>query len=78
MYTSNIKVKHGEWLTDRYYTIIICNRDEGSYYTPFSYRKSGQNNFKFISYLTSLKKLEEQTGLVFNIKGKQLTLIDYN
>jgi hypothetical protein len=78
VYTSNIKIgKTGEWLTDRYYAVVVCNRNEDSYLNGFTFRKPNDNKIRFLNYLTSLKKIEEQTGLVFNIQGQQLTLIDY-
>ena len=43
----------------------------------FSQRKSSYPTFRFLNYLTSMKKLEEQTGLVFKVDAQQLTRVDY-
>lgn len=56
---------------------MVCNRKEGSYLNGFSYRRPFDNKIRFLNNLTAMKKLEEQTGLVFNVEGGQLTQIDY-
>lgn len=78
MFTSVVHIApDGKHQTDRNYTIVVCNSTRGHFLNGFTYRKSSTSNFKLINYLTSLKKIEEQTGLVFNVEGRQLTEIDY-
>jgi hypothetical protein len=56
---------------------VVCNSTQGHFFNAFTHRRPSNKNFKLINYLTSLKKLEEQTGLAFNLEGRQLTEIDY-
>ena len=40
-------------------------------------RSYGHPTFRLTNYLTAMKKIEEQTGLLFNVKGQPLTTIDF-
>ena len=64
-------------MTDRNYTIVICNSKSGHYYNAFSYRKSNYDKYKLLNYISTIKKLEEQTGLIFNLDGKPLMQYDF-